>query len=108
MLWIDPASFLIGNVKERGIKVGDVIQESALSRIHFSRFAILTVKAIDVPTVVWNFAHRVDTVEQVLPEFMDIACARKTAAHSDDCNVLTFHHRFGRRSFFHAGCHRFA
>ena len=108
MLRIDPASFLIRNVKERCIKVGDVVQESALSRIHFSRFTILTVKVIDIPTVVWNIAHRIDTVEQVLPEFMDVACARKTAAHSDDCNVLTFHHRFGGRRFFHACCRRFA
>ena len=88
MLRINPAGFLIGNVKERRVEVSDVVEKATFSRVHFPRLAIGTVKLIHVPAVSGNLANRINAVHQVLPKLVDAVGTWESAAHSDDGYVF--------------------
>lgn len=88
MLGIDPAGFTRRDVEELGVEFSDIIQETTTSGVHFPGFAIGTIKPVNVPTVVRDIADGIDAVQQVLPEFTHVACARKAATHADDGDVV--------------------
>ena len=88
MLWVDPTGFVIRNVKEAGIELVDVLQESTLPRVHLARFFLITVEAIDVPAIRGNLTHRIDFVHQVVPILFVMIRAWKAAAEPNDGDVF--------------------
>src|SRR6185312_16979256 len=83
-------SFARRDAKELGIKQINLIQKSAVARVHFPGSAgIGIVESINVPTVSRNFAHGIASLAKELPEDLRIiASPGEAAAHSDNGHWL--------------------
>ena len=100
LLRIDPHGLARGDPEELRIESIDSVDESAEAGVDLARgIRIRVVKVIDVEAVIRDFADRIDTAGQHLPERLGIGRAGKTARDRDDRDRFVRPRRLrGRRS----------